>query len=99
MPEASTNAVPQAAAKSLGCEFNQHLSEGQELWNRIVEWFTTNGISFAIRLLFAAIILVAGAIAIKLIVAAVGRALEKSGKGNTLFATFAGGSLGSCMAL
>ena len=89
MPEASTNAVPQAAAKSLGCEFNQHLSEGQELWNRIVEWFTTNGISFAMRLLFAAIILVAGAIAIKLIVATVGRALEKSGKGNTLFATFA----------
>ena len=89
MPEASTNAVPQTAVNSLSCEFNQHLSEGQELWNRIVEWFTTNGISFAMRLLFAAIILVAGAIAIKLIVAAVGRALEKSGKGNTLFATFA----------
>ena len=89
MPEATTNTTAQAATGSLSCEFTQHLSEGQELWNRIVEWLTENGISFAVRLLFAAVILVAGAVVIKLLVAAVGRALEKSGKGNTLFATFA----------
>ena len=89
MPEATTNTVTQTATGSLGCELTQHLSEGQELWNRIIEWLTENGISFAVRLLLAAIILVAGAVVIKLIVAAVGRALEKSGRGNTLFATFA----------
>ena len=89
MPEATTNTTAQAATGSLSCEFTQHLSEGQELWNRIVGWLAENGISFAVRLLFAAIILVAGALVIKLLVAAVGRALEKSGRGNTLFATFA----------
>ena len=89
MPEAATNTVAQTATGSFGCEFTQQLSEGQELWNRIVGWLVENGVAFAIRILFAAVILVAGALAIKLLVAAVGRAVEKSGRGNTLFATFA----------
>ena len=89
MPEAATNTVAQTATGSFGCEFTQQLSEGQELWNRIVGWLAENGVAFAIRILFAAVILVAGALAIKLLVAAVGRAVEKSGRGNTLFATFA----------
>lgn len=89
MPEASTNEVASTIVDSLGCEFSQHISEGQELWNRIVGWLAENGIAFAIRLLFAAVILVAGALAIKLLVAAVGRAVEKSGRSGTLLATFA----------
>ena len=88
MPEASTNTVTSAAG-SLAAEFNQHLSEGQQAWNQVVAWFTEHGLSFAMRLLFAAIILLVGSFAIRMIVAAVGKAAEKSGRGSTLFATFA----------
>ena len=91
MQEASTNAVTAAgsAFESLTSEFNQHLSQGQQMWNQVVAWFTEHGLSFAMKLLFAAIILLAGSIAIRILVAAVGRAIEKSGRGKTLFATFA----------
>ncbi|MBR2839108.1 MAG: mechanosensitive ion channel family protein [Kiritimatiellae bacterium] len=91
MPEAATNETAKAAAAtagSLSAEFSNQLTQGQELWNQIVSWLAERGISFAIRLLFAAVILLVGALVIKLIVAAVGRAVEKSGRGNTLFATF-----------
>ena len=91
MQEASTNAVTAAGSAfgALTSEFNQHLSHGQQMWNQVVAWFTEHGLSFAMKLLFAAIILLAGSIAIRILVAAVGRAIEKSGRGKTLFATFA----------
>ena len=91
MPETSTNATTCAAgaASTLQTELSNQLAQGHELWNQVVAWITEKGLTFSIRLLFAAIILLAGAIAIRLIVAAVGRAVEKSGRGGTLFATFA----------
>ena len=89
MPEVYTNETSCTFADSIGNEFSNHLSEGQEIWNRIVGWLAENGVAFAVRLLFAAVILAVGAMAIRLLVAAVGRAVEKSGRGGTLFATFA----------
>ena len=89
MPQAATNETAAMATDTLCNEFTNQLGQGQELWNQIVEWIAERGLSFAIRLLFAALILLAGAFAIRLIVAAVGRAVEKSGRGKTLFATFA----------
>ena len=64
------------------------LSEGQELWNQTLAWLTDKGLSFAISLIAAALILVLGGLAIKLIVAMIGKAVTKSGKGNALFANF-----------
>ncbi|MBO7684212.1 MAG: mechanosensitive ion channel family protein [Kiritimatiellae bacterium] len=92
MPNAATNetaAAATSAAGTLSAELCNQLSHGQELWNKVATWTTEHGLSFAIRLLAAAVILIAGAFAIRLVVAAVGRAVERSGRGKTLFATFA----------
>ena len=71
------------------CEdFTKELSQGQELWNQTLTWLTDKGLSFAVRLVAAAAILVLGWLAIKLIVNAVGKAVEKGGKQNTLFGNF-----------
>ena len=65
-----------------------HLAEGQALWEKSITWLTEKGLSFAVSLAAAAVILVLGYFAIKLIVAAVGKAVEKGGKKNTLFGNF-----------
>ena len=69
-------------------EFSKELSQGQELWNQTLAWLTDKGLSFAVRLVAAAAILALGWLAIKLIVNAVGKAVEKGGKQNTLFGNF-----------
>ena len=69
-------------------EFSKELSQGQELWNQTLTWLTDKGLSFAVRLVAAAAILLLGWIVIKLIVNAVGKAVEKGGKQNTLFGNF-----------
>ena len=69
-------------------EFTNELSQGQELWNQTLTWLTDKGLSFAVRLVAAAAILALGWLAIKLIVNAVGKAVEKGGKQNTLFGNF-----------
>ena len=90
MPETTTTTNPSTSAVgTIAAEFSNQLSEGQQMWNQAAAWFTEHGLSFAMRLLFAILILVVGAFAIRMIVAAVGKAAEKSGRGSTLFATFA----------
>ena len=92
MPDAITNETAEAASSaafSVGDEFCSQLEEGRELWEQMLSWLAERGLSFAVRVVFAAAILLVGALVIRLIVAAVGRAVEKSGRGNTLFATFA----------
>ena len=89
MPQAVTNETAATAADTLRNEFTNHLSQGQDLWNQVVSWITEKGLSFAISLAVAIILLIAGAFVIRLIVAAVGKAVDKSGRGNSLFATFA----------
>ena len=88
MPQAVTNETAATAADTLRNEFTNHLSQGQDLWNQVVSWITEKGLSFAISLAVAIILLIAGALIIRLIVAAVGKAVDKSGRGNSLFATF-----------
>ena len=89
MPQAVTNETAATAADTLRNEFTSHLSQGQDLWNQIVTWLAEKGLSFAVSLDVAIILLIAGAFVIRLVVAAAGRAVDKSGRGNTLFATFA----------
>ena len=54
----------------------------------IVNWLTEKGLTFALNLASALIILLAGWLATKLIVAAVGKAVEKGRRKNTLFGNF-----------
>ena len=90
MPEATTNQTASAIG-TICSEFSQHVSDGQELWNKIMEWLAVHGVAFAMRLAAAAVILILGALVIRLIVAAVGKAVERGGRGNTLFAAFVKG--------
>ena len=69
-------------------EFSQQLNHGQELWQQALTWLTDKGLSFAVNLVASLVILVLGWLAIKLIVSAVGKAVEKGGKKNTLFCNF-----------
>ena len=81
-------------------EFTKELSQGQELWNQALAWLTDQGLTFAVRLVAAAAILVLGWIAIKLIVNAVGKAVEKGGRQNTLFGNFVRNATGKiCWAI
>lgn len=68
--------------------FTKELSQGQELWEQALAWLTDKGLSFAVHLIAAAVILLIGWFVIKLIVNAVGKAVEKGGKQNTLFGNF-----------
>ena len=77
-----------AVTDKICSEFSKELSQGQELWNQALAWLTDKGLSFAIHLVAAAAILVLGWFAIRLIVSAVGKAVEKGGKQNTLFGNF-----------
>ena len=57
--------------------FNEQLTQGQELWQQALQWLTDKGLTFAINLIAALVILVVGALVIKLIVTALGKAVEK----------------------
>ena len=87
MTNETTNATV-AVSDKIFSEFNQQLVQGQDLWNQAVAWLTDKGLSFAISVIASAVILVVGWFAIKLIVAMVGKAVEKGGKKNTLFGNF-----------
>ncbi len=69
-------------------EFGNHLSQGQELWDKVITWIAEKGLSFAISLIAAIVIFALGALAIRLIVSFIGKAVEKGGKKNTLFGNF-----------
>ena len=69
-------------------EFNNQLSQGQQLLDQALSWLTDKGLSFAISLIAAILILVVGSFVIKGIVALVGKAVTKSGKDNALFVNF-----------
>ena len=77
-----------AVTDKICSEFTKELSQGQDLWNQALMWLTDKGLTFAVRIVAAAAILVLGWIAIRLIVGAVGKAVEKGGKQNTLFGNF-----------
>ena len=83
-----TTAAGLAVTNKVCDGFSNELSQGQELCSQMLAWFTDKGLTFAVRLVAAVIILVLGWLVIKLIVAAVGRAIEKGGKQNTLIGNF-----------
>ena len=72
----------------LADELNAHLTQGQELWNQILAWLSERGVSFAINLVVAILILVVGAFAIKLIRAATAKALSKVNRMSKLLSDF-----------
>ena len=80
---ASTN-VKEAVANSLSSQ----LSAGQDLYQQIVTWLSEKGVDFAVNVISAVLIFFVGWLAIRLIGAAVTRALTRNGKKKTLFTSF-----------
>ncbi len=83
-----TVAAAAAAAGKITNEFSHQLDEGRQLWDQVLSWLTTSGLTFAVNLIVSALLLLVGAYAIRLIVAAVEKAVVKGDKKNTLFANF-----------
>ena len=81
-----TNEVACAAGSAAGVtdriaqEFGAQIGQGQELWNQILAWLSEKGVSFAINVVTAILILIVGALVIKLIRGTVARALAKVNK-------------------
>ena len=72
-----TNETVQAATgvtETLCKGFNEQLTQGEELGQQALQWLTDKGLSFALNLIAALVILVLGALVIKLIVAAASNA-------------------------
>ena len=83
-----TTSVVTNVTETLCREFNNQLSQGKELGQQALQWLTDKGLTFAINLISAIVILVLGALAIKLIVSAVGKAVEKGKVKNSLLGNF-----------
>ena len=84
---AGTNTTSTVTAKVCR-ELGQQVGQGRELMDQVLTWLADKGLTFAINVISALVILVIGWIAIKLIVAAVSRAVAKAKRGNTLFGNF-----------
>lgn len=86
----ATNVVETAATSgaSLSGALSQQAEQGRAIYDQVVTWLTHDGISFGVNLLAAIVILILGGLVIKGIVAAVGKALEKSKRVDKLLETF-----------
>jgi len=67
---------------------NAQLSQGQDLWNQILTWLSERGVTFAVNLVVAILILLLGAILIKVIRGATAKALAKVNKMSKLLSDF-----------
>ena len=67
---------------------SSQLSAGQDLYQQIITWISEKGVDFAINVISAALIFLVGWLVIRLIGAAVLRALTRNGKKKTLFTSF-----------
>ena len=74
--------------EKLYAEFGEHFEHEQEVFQQALNGLTDKGISFAFDFIAALIILLLGWLVTRLIVAAVGKALEKGHHRNTLLANF-----------
>ena len=83
-----TATVAGDAAAVIQTKLTAGVGQGRELCDRIVAWLTDKGLDFAANLVSSAVILILGWLAVRLIVGLVGKAVEKSGKGGSLLATF-----------
>ena len=69
-------------------ELNAHLGYGQELWSQVLAWVSERGIGFVMNLLAAALILLAGVFAIRLVKRAVAAALSRVSRMSRLLSDF-----------
>lgn len=83
-----TAATGISMSEKLYAEFGEHFEHEQEVFRQALNGLTDKGLSFAFDFIAALIILLLGWLVTRLIVAAVGKALEKGHHRNTLLANF-----------
>lgn len=87
-----TNITNQVAALPPQTDITQVLAaevnNGKALLNTVLTWFTERGLSFAVNVLVALLLLVIGAYLIRLLTDATRKTLEKTGRVNTLLQHF-----------
>ena len=89
MPDTNVVAcAPSAAPATLSGAFGQHVDQGRECVQQAMAWFTQHGISFAVNLLVAILILAAGAFVVKWLTAALRGSLRKTKRVNELLERF-----------
>ena len=81
-------AVGAEVAGKVSTSIDAQVDEGRELVNQIVTWCAERGVSFAVNVAFALVMLVVGAFAIKLIGKAVRKALSRGGESRKLLTNF-----------
>ncbi len=77
-----------AVPATLSAAVSQHVDQGRELFQQAMAWLTQNGVSFAVNLVVAILILLAGSFVVKWITAAVRASLRKSKRVNELLERF-----------
>lgn len=81
---AATAAAPATATEAVG----QHVEQGREFLQQAMTWLTQHGVGFAVNVLIAILILIAGAFVVKWITSAVRASLQKSKRVNELLEKF-----------
>ena len=79
----SATGVKDKVLSSLQAQMNG----GQDLWNQVLSWLTEKGVDYAVNIVMAALMLLAGWLAIRLLDKAIRKALEKNGR-KTLLVNF-----------
>ena len=69
-------------------EFTRQFGADTDIGNAALTWLTGQGVTFGVRLIAAAVILVLGALAIRLLVALVGKAVDRRGYKSALLGNF-----------
>ena len=96
---AATNEIVNATAsvgKKALASLDAHVNEGKATWDGITAWLADKGVDFAVNVAVALVILVLGALAIRLIRAGVGKWLSRTNRGNGLLPKFVGSVVGKC---
>ncbi|MBO7654001.1 MAG: mechanosensitive ion channel family protein [Kiritimatiellae bacterium] len=83
---AATNMV--AVTQQVSSAVAKEIDHTKEIYQKATDWLSTNGIPYLFNLLLALVILIVGALAIKLIVHLTRKTLEKTKKVNTLLENF-----------
>ena len=83
-------AVGAEVADKVTASVGSQVEEGRELVNQIITWCAERGVSFAINIAVALLMLVVGALVIKLIGKAVRKALSRGGESRKLLTNFIG---------
>ena len=78
-----------AVTQKLTCELQNQLGQGQEAVHTATQWFSEKGIPFAINVAVAALMFLVGWLIIRLVSAAVRKAVARKGNPRSLLASFA----------